>query len=127
MAKNKNTMDLLGKLGKTEVPPAKMVAPIQEIKEVQPAPQPEPQPVKPKRRPTPKATKQEAAEPTPKRMGRKPDWEEDVALVKTTLQIPEDTFFAMKLAMASTHRDYKSQNKFINDALQHFIQSRKRK
>lgn len=112
--KKDKTKALLGNLnlGTPKNKPAKQITPVQKevqnktelIEEIKEEVKKELEQVKPQRR-----------------LGRKPDWPEHVTLMKSTFKVPDETFEAMQQALVSTHRELKSQNRFIDAAIRAFL------
>ena len=51
-----------------------------------------------------------------KKLGRKPDWG-DREVIQTAATLPVETYEAIKVALATTHKGLKTQNKLINAAI----------
>ena len=55
-----------------------------------------------------------------KKVGRKADFG-DMETIRTAAMLPKETHEAMKLALATTHKGLKTQNKLINAAILAFL------
>ena len=55
-----------------------------------------------------------------KKAGRKPDWG-DREVIQTAATLPVETYEAIKVALATTHKGLKTQNKLINAAILAFL------
>lgn len=51
-----------------------------------------------------------------KKAGRKADWGE-IETIRTSLTLPVETYEIIQLALATTHKGLKTQNRFINAAI----------
>lgn len=59
-----------------------------------------------------------------KKAGRQPDWPKDIETKKVCGNIPVKTYEAMQIALATTHKDLKTQNKFIDAAILDFLKKK---
>ncbi|MEM7659481.1 MAG: hypothetical protein AAF399_25420 [Bacteroidota bacterium] len=65
---------------------------------------------------------QQRTPPKPKaKRGRPSTKEEGVNYVKVTSRIPEDTLLQMKMALLTTHRQFKTQDELIRAAIEAFV------
>jgi hypothetical protein len=60
-----------------------------------------------------------------KKAGRQPDWPPNTDTKKVCGTIPLETYEAMQKAIATTHKELKTQNKFINEAILAFLKDEK--
>jgi len=55
--------------------------------------------------------------------GRQRDWPKDIETKKTCATIPVETYEAMQVAIATSHKELKTQSKFINEAILAFLKN----